>query len=65
VVRSLVPVASRDVTALDTLLARLLLSSPVQDVDALKRLHQLAAISNAETPDFDPPLQGERSALPS
>jgi hypothetical protein len=65
VVRSLVPVASRNVTALDTLLARLLFSLPAQDLEALKRLHQLAAISSAETPAFDLPLQGEQSALPA
>jgi hypothetical protein len=65
VVQLLVPVASRDVTALDTLLARILLSSPAQDLEALRRLHQLAAISNAETTGFDSPPQGELTALPA
>ena len=65
VVRSLVPVASRDVTALDTLLARLLISSRAQDLEALQRLHQLAALSSAETPAFDSPPQGELSAFPA
>jgi hypothetical protein len=65
VLRSLVPVASRDVTALDTLLARLLLSLPAQDLEALKRLQQLAAISSAEAPPLDAPPQGELSAFPA
>jgi hypothetical protein len=65
VVRSLVPVASRDVTALDTLLARLLLSLPPQDPTALTRLHQLAAISSAETPAFDSAPQGELGVFPA
>ena len=65
VIQVLVPVASRDVSALDTLLARLLLSSSAQDPGPLRRLHQLAAISNAETAGFDSPPQGELTALPA
>ncbi|MBI3967283.1 MAG: hypothetical protein HY329_16735 [Chloroflexi bacterium] len=65
VVRTLVPVVSRDVTALDTILARLLHSSPAPDLEALKRLHQLAALSSAETLDFESPPSGELSALPA
>jgi hypothetical protein len=65
VVRLLVPVASRDVTALDTLLARLFLSSPAQDHAALEQLGELAMLSRAETEEPDAPPEGELTALPA
>jgi hypothetical protein len=65
VIHALVPLATRDLTAFDTLLSRLLLSSAPQDLDALKRLQQLAAASRAEIPDFDSPPPGELAVLPA
>ena len=64
-VRRLVPAASRDATALDTLLARLLLLTPGADAVVLARLQQLAAINRADAQGPDGGPAGELTALPA
>lgn len=53
-VRHLVPIAEIDVTALCTVLARLLLCSPTQDTQLLVQLRQLINNTAAATSDQDP-----------
>jgi hypothetical protein len=59
--RSLVPVAAANPTALDTVLARLLLAERPTDAASLGRLAELAPMPKDAQPDN---LQGELTLVP-